>query len=201
MDFFKTIAEHLHDGQQLTLTIKKSGEKLVASILPDTSSVKDKAVSDIAPLVMSGTPEDFETGFAEALEPVDKVLGLVSDVSTYEMEVDAARAKTEMGNKKKAEADKQKKQYAELLVLVKKNIESKKYNDAKTVLDKAAALPCSDKKEIDNILADIVEKSGAGSLFGAAEDKSDGRELSLGGNCDQEEDEEDCDDDNENEED
>jgi PRTRC genetic system protein E len=201
MDFFKTIAEHLHDGQQLTLTIKKSGEKLVASILPDISSIKDKAVSDIAPLVMSGTPEDFEMGFAEALEPIDKALGLVSDVSTYEKEVDAARAKTEMENKKKDEAKKMKKQYTDFLALAKKNIDAKKFKDARLVLDKAAALSCSDKKEIDTILADIDEKMGAGSLFGEAEDKSDGKDIALAGNSDQEEEVVDRNDDNENEED
>ena len=44
MEFFKTISEHMKDGQQLSLTIKKNGENLVVSILPDTSSVKDKTV-------------------------------------------------------------------------------------------------------------------------------------------------------------
>ena len=102
MEFFKTISEHMKDGQQLSLTIKKNGENLVVSILPDTSSVKDKSVSNLTPLVMNGTPDDFENGFAEALAPVDKAIGLISDVKAYENEVEQARSKSEMESKKKS---------------------------------------------------------------------------------------------------
>lgn len=179
MEFFKTIAEHLKDGQQITLTIKKSDENLIASILPDTSNVKDKSVSNIAPLIMSGTPEDFEAEFEKALVPLDKTLGLISDISSYEEEVDKARSKSEMESKKKAAAEKQKKQYLDLLTLAKKNIDAKKYKDAKTVLEKAAALACADKKEIEKMFADIESKSGAGSLFGAGEDNSDGKDIDV----------------------
>ena len=148
MEFFKTISEHMKDGQQLSLTIKKNGENLVVSILPDTSSVKDKSVSNLTPLVMNGTPDDFENGFAEALAPVDKAIGLISD--------------------------------------------------ARSVLEKASELSCSDKKDIDNVLADIESKSGSNSLFGAAEDLSDGKDIEIANSESQKERVED--DDNENEE-
>ena len=179
MEFFKTISEHMKDGQQLSLTIKKNGENLVVSILPDTSSVKDKSVSNLTPLVMNGTPDDFENGFAEALAPVDKAIGLISDVKAYENEVEQARSKSEMESKKKAETDKLKK-------------------NARSVLEKASELSCSDKKDIDNVLADIESKSGSNSLFGAAEDLSDGKDIEIANSESQKERVED--DDNENEE-
>ena len=50
----------MQDGQQLNMTIRKNGEKLVLSMIPDTSGVKDKAVSSLEPLVMNGTPQEFE---------------------------------------------------------------------------------------------------------------------------------------------
>lgn len=198
MEFFKTISEHMKDGQQLSLTIKKNGENLVVSILPDTSSVKDKSVSNLTPLVMDGTPDDFENGFAEALAPVDKAIGLISDVKAYENEVEQARSKSEMESKKKAETDKLKKKYNDLLSLAKKNINAKKFKDARSVLEKASELSCSDKKDIDNVLADIESKSGSNSLFGAAEDLSDGKDIEIANSESQEERVED--DDNENEE-
>lgn len=198
MEFFKTISEHMKDGQQLSLTIKKNGENLVVSILPDTSSVKDKSVSNLTPLVMNGTPDDFENGFAEALDPVDKAIGLISDVKAYENEVEQARSKSEMESKKKAETDKLKKKYNDLLSLAKKNINAKKFKDARSVLGKASELSCSDKKDIDNVLADIESKSGSNSLFGAAEDLSDGKDIEIANSESQEERVED--DDNENEE-
>ena len=198
MEFFKTISEHMKDGQQLSLTIKKNGEILVVSILPDTSSVKDKSVSNLTPLVMNGTPDDFENGFAEALAPVDKAIGLISDVKAYENEVEQARSKSEMESKKKAETDKLKKKYNDLLSLAKKNINAKKFKDARSVLEKASELSCSDKKDIDNVLADIESKSGSNSIFGAAEDLSDGKDIEIANGESQEERVED--DDNENEE-
>lgn len=199
MEFFKTISEHMKDGQQLSLTIKKNGENLVVSILPDTSSVKDKSVSNLTPLVMNGTPDDFENGFAEALAPVDKAIGLISDVKAYENEVEQARSKSEMESKKKAETDKLKKKYNDLLSLAKKNINAKKFKDARVVLEKASELSCSDKKDIDNVLADIERKSGSNSLFGAAEDLSDGKGTEIANSESQEESVEDGDNENEEE--
>lgn len=199
MEFFKTISEHMKDGQQLSLTIKKNGENLVVSILPDTSSVKDKSVSNLTPLVMNGTPDDFENGFAEALAPVDKAIGLISDVKAYENEVEQARSKSEMESKKKAETDKLKKKYNDLLSLAKKNINAKKFKDARSVLEKASELSCSDKKDIDNVLADIESKSGSNSLFGAAEDLSDGKDIEITNSESQEESVEDGDNENEEE--
>ena len=199
MEFFKTISEHMKDGQQLSLTIKKNGENLVVSILPDTSSVKDKSVSNLTPLVMNGTPDDFENGFAEALAPVDKAIGLISDVKAYENEVEQARSKSEMESKKKAETDKMKKKYNDLLSLAKKNINAKKFKDARSVLEKASELSCSDKKDIDNVLADIESKSGSNSLFGAAEDLSDGKDIEIANSESQEESVEDGDNENEEE--
>lgn len=199
MEFFKTISEHMKDGQQLSLTIKKNGENLVVSILPDTSSVKDKSVSNLTPLVMNGTPNDFENGFAEALAPVDKAIGLISDVKAYENEVEQARSKSEMESKKKAETDKLKKKYNDLLSLAKKNINAKKFKDARVVLEKASELSCSDKKDIDNVLADIESKSGSNSLFGAAEDLSDGKDLKIANSESQEESVKDGDNENEEE--
>lgn len=189
----------MKDGQQLSLTIKKNGENLVVSILPDTSSVKDKSVSNLTPLVMNGTPDDFENGFAEALAPVDKAIGLISDVKAYENEVEQARSKSEMESKKKAEADKLKKKYNDLLSLAKKNINAKKFKDARVVLEKASELSCSDKKDIDNVLADIESKSGSNSLFGAAEDLSDGKDTEIANSESQEESVEDGDNENEEE--
>lgn len=199
MEFFKTISEHMKDGQQLSLTIKKNGENLVVSILPDTSSVKDKSVSNLTPLVMNGTPDDFENGFAEALAPVDKAIRLISDVKAYENEVEQARSKSEMESKKKAETDKLKKKYNDLLSLAKKNINAKKFKDARVVLEKASELSCSEKKDIDNVLADIESKSGSNSLFGAAEDLSDGKDIEIANSESQEESVKDGDNENEEE--
>ena len=67
MEFFKTVANALQDGQQIVLTIRKSGHNLVASILSDTKGVKDKAVDNIVPIILNGTPDGH---FAHNPEPL-----------------------------------------------------------------------------------------------------------------------------------
>ena len=177
MEFFKTVAEVLQDGQQLTLTIRKSGQNLVASILSDTKGVKDKAVDNIVPIILNGTPEEFEEGFENALKPVAQAAGLVTNIKEFEESVETARKASEMAKKQKDEAAKQKKQYNDLLELARKNKDAKKFRDAKTVLAKAAAMPIADKAVISKLEKEIVAASGEGSMFGGEADLSDGKDV------------------------
>lgn len=115
MDFFKTIADFLQDGQQLQMAIRKSGESIAVSILPDNRGVKDKAVEHITPLVMSGTPEDFEEGFKDALKPLAQAQGLVTNIKEFEESTEKAKRESEMAKKLKDEAAKQKKEFNDLI--------------------------------------------------------------------------------------
>jgi PRTRC genetic system protein E len=180
MEFFNLIASKMQDGQQLNMTIRKNGEKLVLSMIPDTKGVKDKAVSDLEPLVLNGTPQEFEEQFEQALTPVEKAFSLISEVNDFEKRLDEARKKTEMESKKKKEEDEQKQKFLDHLNLAKKLLDEQKFKDSKTVLAKAEALPGADKKACDDLKKKIEEKSGAGGLFGGVEDKSDGKELIPG---------------------
>lgn len=180
MEFFKLIAEHLQDGQQVTLVIKKCGQKLVTSVLPDTKGVKDAAVKNIPPLTMSGTPEDFEEGFAASLKPLDKAMGLLAEVSDFEAGVEEARKKSAIAEAEKKEADKRKKQFNDLLNLARKNKDEHKFKDARSILAKAAAIEGGDKKAIDAVEKEIAKLSGEGNLFGGLEDMSDGKDVAEG---------------------
>lgn len=180
MDFFNLIASKMQDGQQLNMTIRKNGEKLVLSMIPDTSGVKDKAVSSLEPLVMNGTPQEFDEQFEQALAPMEKAFSLLTEVSDFEKTVDEARKKSEMESKKKKEEDEQKQKFLDHINLAKKLLDEQKFKDAKTVVAKAEALPGADKKACDELRKKIEDKSGAGGLFGGVEDKSDGKELTPG---------------------
>lgn len=180
MEFFKTIADFLQDGQQLQMAIRKSGKSIAVSILPDNRGVKDKAVENITPLVMSGTPEDFEEGFKDAIKPLSKAQGLVSNIKEFEENTEKAKRESEMAKKLKDEAAKQKKEFNDLIALARKNNEEHKFKDARTVLAKASALPSAEKAIIDKVSKEIDAKSGVGNLFGAEEDLSDGKNLTPG---------------------
>lgn len=180
MDFFKTIADFLQDGQQLQMAIRKSGENIAVSILPDNRGVKDKAVENITPLVMSGSPEEFEEGFADALKPLQEAQGLVSNIKEFEENTEKAKRESEMAKKLKDEAAKQKKEFNDLIALARKNNEEHKFKDARAVLAKASALPSAEKAIIDKVRKEIDDKSGVGNMFGGEEDLSDGKNLTPG---------------------
>lgn len=180
MEFFKTIADFLQDGQQLQMAIRKSGENIAVSILPDNRGVKDKAVENITPLVMSGSPEEFEEGFADALKPLQEAQGLVSNIKEFEANTEKAKRESEMAKKLKDEAAKQKKEFNDLIALARKNNEEHKFNDARAVLAKASALPSAEKAIIDKVSREIDAKSGVGNMFGGEEDLSDGKNLTPG---------------------
>lgn len=180
MEFFKTIADFLQDGQQLQMAIRKSGCNIAVSIMPDNRGVKDKAVDNITPLVMSGTPEDFEEGFKDALKPLEQAHGLVSNIKEFEESTEKAKRESEMAKKLKDEAAKQKKEFNDLIALARKNNDGHKFKDARAVLAKASALPSAEKAIINKVSREIDAKSGVGNMFGGEEDLSDGKNLTPG---------------------
>lgn len=180
MEFFKSLAELLDDGQQLTMTVKKKSDRLTVSILPATSDVKDKAVENIVPVVLSGTPAEFEDGFLDAIkDSLPKATGLVSNIKEYEDSVEKAKAATAMAKKEKEEKDKQKKEFDGYIELARQNLKEEKFLDAKKCLDKAAAVNGADKALIEKARKAIAERSGEGSLFAGPVDKSDGKNITL----------------------
>ena len=180
MEFFKTIADFLQDGQQLQMAIRKSGESMAVSILPDNRGVKDKAVEHITPLVMSGTPEYFEEGFKDALKLLAQAQGLVSNIKEFEESTEKAKRESEMAKKLKDEAAKQKKEFNDLIALARKNNDDHKFKDARALLAKASALPSAEKAIINKVNREIDAKSGVGNMFGGEEDLSDGKNLTPG---------------------
>lgn len=180
MEFFKTIADFLQDGQQVTMAIRKSGSSIAVSIMPDNRGVKDKAVENITPLVMSGTPEEFEAGFEDALKPLAEAQGLVTNIKEFEENTEKAKKESEMAKKLKDEAAKQKKEFNDLIALARKNNDEHKFKDARAVLAKASALPSAEKSIIDKVSREIDAKSGVGNMFGGEEDLSDGKNLTPG---------------------
>ena len=179
MEFFKTIADFLQDGQQVTMAIRKSGGNIAVSIMPDNRGVKDKAVDNITPLVMSGTPEDFEEGFKDALKPLAQAQGLVSNIKEFEEGTEKAKRESEMAKKLKDEAAKQKKEFNDLITLARKNKDEHKFKDARSILAKASALPSADKALIGKVMKEIDDAAGVGNMFIQEEDKSDGKDLGV----------------------
>ena len=184
MGLFKELAEMLVSGQQLTINVRKDGGELVVSIMPVVSGIKDKAVESIVPIVINGSPEEFDEGFLNALKNgLPKANGLVTNIMEYEESVENARKNTEMAKKAKDEKAKNKKEFDGYIELARQNLREEKFLDAKRCLDKAAAVNDADKALIDKARKAVDERSGAGNMFGGPVDKSDGKNITLGKNA------------------
>ncbi len=182
MEVFKKISEMLGEGSTLTITVAKKGDNLIVGILPGNSLVKDNAKGRIVPLNLTGTPEELDNGFLEAIEaPVAKASGLLTNMASFEKAQEEAKAKSKMEAEKKAAEEKKKKELSEWIDLARKNLKEEKFRDALTCIAGARKIATdSDKATLDKLEADVATASGAGSMFGGPEDKSDGKNVKPG---------------------
>ena len=183
MELFKKLDELMSDGMTVVITIAKSENGLSVSVLPGSNLVKDGAKNKIQPLAMTGTAEDFDNGFEDAIgAPLKKSLGLLSELKDFEDSVEEARKASEMEKKAKQAEEKTKADIDGWIKLAEANLEAQKYKDAKTCLAEASKLAVnSDTKaqsEIAKIKARIEDVSG-GLFANAVKDLSDGKMVTL----------------------
>ena len=185
MELFKRISELLDDNCTLSINVAKKGERLIVSVLPGNSLVKDTAAtSQIVPLNISGTGAELDEGFVDAIfEPVKRVTGLLVDMQSFEEGEEAAKQKSKMEAKKKSEEVEKKKQYLGYVELAKTNLAESKFRDALVCIEKAREFVGNDSenKSLDTLKAKVDSDSGIGSMFGGADDKSDGKNVKLKG--------------------
>ncbi len=181
MNLFKTLSEVLGNGCTATITIAQKDGIMTVGILPGNNLVKDGAKNKIIPLNVSGTPEELDEGFVDAIaEPVRKTAGLLVDMASYEQAAEEAKSKSKMEEEKKVAEVNRKKDYDGYVSLARTNLKEQKYRDALKCVESArkVALP-SDKTALDTLTNEINTASGEGALFGPSEDKSDGKNVSL----------------------
>lgn len=177
MELFKNLSELLSDGQQMTVTVRKTGHELVVSTMPDMQ-VKDKAVENIVPIVVKGTPQELDEGYVDTLkEGLPIADGLVTNIKEYEESVELARKATQMAKDEKDQSKKQKEAFNNLIALARKNKDEHKFKDAKAILAKAGNLVGADKSVIKKVEQEISLASGEGNMFVNIEDKSDGADT------------------------
>lgn len=183
MKLFEKLNEMLTDGSTMTITIAKKGEHLIVGVLPGNDLVKDAAKGKIVPLNLSGTPEDLDNGFIEAIEvPMTKANGLLADMASFEKAQEEAKAKSKMESEKKAVEDKRKKEFSDWVDLAKQNLKENKFRDSLTCIANARKVASDpDKVTLDKLEAEVAQHSGSGSMFGEEEDLSDGKNIKLAG--------------------
>lgn len=167
MSFFKSISEVI-GSVDLQLNIKKKGDVISVMVTP-RGNIKDKAAENIAPLVLSGTPEELDEGFANAVKaPIQKVSGIISNIETFEKGAEhlanenaAAKAQAE---KEREEKELRKKRYA---AAMRKAEEAERDEEwQKAIKAYSEALEVADNKdEVNKRLVKAKAKESQGSLF------------------------------------
>lgn len=201
MTLFKELDAMLAEGSTLSITVAKKNDNLVVTVLPGNSLVKDAAKNSIIPLTISGLPDELDAGFLDAIrKPVSSATGLLKNLADFERAESRAKEKSQMQAKQKAEADKRKADFDGYIKLCQANLDGHKFKDATTCLESARPFADTDaqKKQLASLEATIHEKSGVDTIFGAAEDKSDGKNVRLKPSKDSKPSKPSCDEDNDN---
>lgn len=181
MNLFTTLSDVLGNGCTATITIAQKDGIMTVGVLPGNDLVKDAAKNSIVPLNISGTPEELDEGFVSAIaEPIKKTTGLLVDMAAYERAAEEAKAKSKMEEERKAAEKTRKKQYNGYVALAETNLKEQKYRDALKCVESACKVATdAEWPVLDALERKINETSGAGALFGPADDKSDGKNVTL----------------------
>ncbi len=174
---FSRFYSMLGDGDSLSINIMRKGDQLVTSLIPKKADLKDTAKDLMKPLVISGTPEELEAGFIDAVaQPIAKATGILTNLQEFEASADKAAADSKAA---KAGEEKKKKEldaYTKLLKQVDDFEKAKKYKAAVDLIKKAGAMSVANASVIKKRTDALMEKLNTGSLFGADEPEEENTE-------------------------
>lgn len=158
MFFFKEISGLVSAGVELNITIKRSGENLIVSVMPRVTNLKDDAAKRLVPLVVSGTPDELDKGFSAAISaPIQSATGLLGNMVDFEASIVDVQSKSKATEVNKKKFDQLSKKADELE-------KAGKLKNAAACLKQAKEF-ASDKQTIQKKIDKLQAKAGAGSLF------------------------------------
>lgn len=176
MFFFKEISGLLTEGVELNLTVARSGDKLVVSVLPKVKDVKDEAAKRIIPVVVSGSPDELDREFSAAISsPVQSATGLLTNMKEFEKSTEAAAknsksVKAEQDKAKKL-ADDNKKKLDKLTKKADEFEKDKKYKNAVACLKQALEFSAN-KSSLESKIQKLEALAGQNSLFADEEEET-----------------------------
>ena len=149
MEFFKKIAQLGTANIEIKI-VEKNGTLSVSFITK--SMAKDNALGLIKPIVVSGIPEELDAEFFNVIsKPVEKAVGVISNIESFEKSVEEAEKKNaeakEKAKNKKSDASKS------------KTTDNKKVESSKKDTEEKPKPPSPHQKYIDAVL-NIVSVEG-----------------------------------------
>ncbi len=112
---FETLASVLGDGAVATIAVAKTPDGLFSvSLSVNNTRVQDPAKAQIAPFVVTGTPQELDTELPSLItEPLTRSAGLQTNMEAFEASVKAAEAKSKAATEQKAAEAREKKKRKE----------------------------------------------------------------------------------------
>ena len=173
--FFTQFNQLMAENVDIMMVIHKSATGMTVSVLPKPNGLNDDARNHIVPLLLSGTPQELDAGFFQTVtRPVQKVSGLLSNMTEFERQADKAakesRAAKDMKAKESREEKEKREKFDRLTKKADDLIAAGNHKEAVTVLGQARAYASPQQvKEIDEKIAAQTAEVNSGSLFGMAE--------------------------------
>lgn len=163
---FKEIANLMSERDVITLTLAKVNEKLAVSVMPTKLGLKDGAIKNLSPCVLTGTPEELDLEFTDKLtQPLKKVIGLLTNMDIVEKSIEVTQAKSKLATEAKKKEETEIKAFSEKIKKVETLFSEKKFAEAALLLKQASEMPGADKKQCVNLKSKIEIELNNGTLW------------------------------------
>lgn len=174
---FNNLASMLGDGDTLNMTITRKGERMIVSLVPKLANTKNELQSKISPLVLSGTPDELEDGFINAITaPIQKATGIISNANEFEKSAEKAVAGSKNTGKsasdsKKKEEEERKANYAKAMKRADEHEKAGQFREAVSDLEDADKYATGNHSAIQGRIDKLNKILSKPSLFGADEEE------------------------------
>ena len=176
--FFTAIHQMMTESVDLTIVIRKTNGQLTVSTLPKSNGLKDEAQNHIVPLTATGTPQELDTGFLQAVtRPIQKTCGLISNMAQFEAQADKAAASSKAAKEAKSKETKEEREkrekYEKLMKKAEELTAARNHREAVSVLTQAKAhANAAQLKEIEEKIKAADTEMNRGSLFDLMEQEA-----------------------------
>lgn len=173
--FFTHVSQMMTEGVDLTLVMRKTADgQLTVSLMPKSTSLKDSAQNHLVPLTLNGTPAELDAGFfTAAMQPVQRVTGLIVNLAEFEKQADKAAADSKASKSAKSikekepkEAKEKRERYEKHTKKAEEQMSAKDYDGAILSLQQARLIATEEQiPKIDEKIAAAKAAQSQGSLF------------------------------------
>ena len=163
------------EGVDLTLVMRKTADgQMTVSLMPKSTSLKDSAQNHLVPLTLNGSPAELDAGFFDAaMQPVQRVTGLIANFAEFEKQADKAAADSKVSKSAKSTKEKEPKEvkakrerYEKHIKKAEEQMTAQDYDGAILSLQQARLLATEEQAaKIDEKIAAAKAAQSQGSLF------------------------------------